>query len=70
MERIRDLRTARGMTLMELAAAVGVTHVSVLQWERPGCYPNAAKLPAIAAALGCTVDELFAPAGDITSITA
>ena len=38
---------------------IGVTPAAVLQMESPGCYPEAAKLPAIAAALGCTIDELY-----------
>lgn len=31
--RLRELRTARGMTFTELGAAVGVTEAAVRQWE-------------------------------------
>jgi len=33
-ERIRLLRKAKGMTLQDLAQAVGVTKAAVWQWER------------------------------------
>lgn len=38
---------------------IGVTPPAVLYIERPGNYPVAEKLPAIAKALGCTIDDLF-----------
>ena len=38
---------------------MGVTPAAVLAWERPGCYPEAEKLPRIAKALGCRIDDLF-----------
>ena len=38
---------------------VGVTGAAVLAWEQPGRYPEAEKLPKIAAALHCSIDELY-----------
>lgn len=46
---------------------VGVTPAAVLAWERPDCYPEAAKLPLIAAALGCTIDDLYGDSAPRTS---
>ncbi len=31
---LRDMRTAAGLTLRDVAVAVGVSHVAVLTWER------------------------------------
>lgn len=38
---------------------LGVTTAAVLKMEKPGNYPSADKLPLIAKALGCTIDDLF-----------
>jgi len=38
---------------------IGVSPPAVLKMEAPGNYPEAEKLPAIAKALGCTIDDLF-----------
>ena len=36
-----------------------MTPAAVLAWERPGCYPEAEKLPRIAQALGVSIDALY-----------
>ena len=59
IEAIRTIRKARGMTVVDLAKAVGVSHVSVIQWERGTNCPQAEKLPAIADALGVSIDALY-----------
>lgn len=56
---IKSLRTARGLTLAELARRCGVTLVAVHQWEAGTTFPSADKLPMIAASLGCTIDDLY-----------
>lgn len=56
---IRARRKAAGMTLEELAAAVGCTLQAVGCWERGQTLPTADRLPAIAAALGCSIDDLY-----------
>ena len=38
---------------------IGVTGAAVLAMETPGRFPEAAKLPAIADALDCSIDALF-----------
>ena len=58
-EAIKTLRLAQGIGQAELGRMIGVTPAAVLQMESPGCYPEAAKLPLIAAALGCRIDDLF-----------
>ena len=47
------------MSKAELGRRVGVTGPSVNAWETAGRYPEADKLPAIADALHCSIDELF-----------
>ena len=56
---IRDKLTRRGLTLVRLADAMGVTPGAVTRWANGMALPEAAKLPALAAALGCTVDDLY-----------
>lgn len=38
-----------------------VSQQAVGKWERGECYPSAAQLPELAAALHCTIDELYQP---------
>ena len=57
--RIREIRKERGMTQKELAQVVGVDQSAVAQWETGASGPHRNKLPKLAKALGCTVDELL-----------
>ena len=59
MPGIRPRRRAAGMTLEELAAEVGCTLQAVSCWERGQTLPTADRLPQLAKALGCTIDDLF-----------
>ena len=53
-------RLARSRDGIERAAdRVGVTSGAISQWESGLTLPTSAKLPTIAAALGCTIDELY-----------
>lgn len=58
--RIREARLARGMRQEELAAAIGVTQPTISDWEAGRWAPRDAVRPALAAALGVPVAELFA----------
>ena len=59
MEGIRKAREAAGLNQSELARKIGVTPAAVNNMERPGKYPDPARLPAIADALDVDVDALF-----------
>lgn len=59
--RIREMRRRTNLTGAELARRVGVTAGAVSQWENGTFVPATSKLPAIAAALGCSVDDLYGP---------
>ena len=61
---IKKLRLKKLMSQAELAEKVGVFQTAISQWGSGACMPRADKLPALAAALGCTVDELFKTGGD------
>ena len=58
-EGIKARRLELGIGQAELARMIGVTPAAVLAWERPDCYPEGAKLPAIADALRCSIDVLY-----------
>ena len=51
---IREFREARGLTQLELANKLGITPVSVYNWERGQHMPTAVQLRALARALGVT----------------
>lgn len=56
---IRQLRTRAGLSQEALAAKVGVGRTAVTFWEAGVQYPSADKLPKLAAALGCSIDDLY-----------
>ena len=65
--RIRSFRKAQGMSLSELAEAVGVTPSAVSQIERDAVDPSLRTLRAIAGALDTPLSLVFAdpPSGEI-----
>ena len=60
---IKELRGKTGKTQGTLAYELGVSRAAVAMWESGKAIPTADKLPAIAAALGCTIDDLFGTGG-------
>ncbi len=56
---IRELRKLRGLTQEALGAKLELTSQTVSKWERDESMPDAALLPALAGALGCSLDRLF-----------
>ncbi|MFF1906360.1 helix-turn-helix domain-containing protein [Kitasatospora sp. NPDC058218] len=58
-KRVRAVRRGKDLNQGELAAAVGVTAPAVAKWESGQDFPKGEKLPAIAAALGEPLDDLF-----------
>ena len=57
--RLRELRKAAGLTVPQLAAAVGVTAAEVVAWECETYLPKTRLLPALAKVLGCGIGDLF-----------
>jgi transcriptional regulator with XRE-family HTH domain len=70
--RLRSLRTARGLTLRELARRAGVTESFLSQAERGVANPSIASVQRIARGLGLSIADLFAevePAGLVVRAT-
>lgn len=70
MPGIRARRKAAGLTIEALARELGVSLQAVGAWEGGVTLPSAARLPDIAAALGCSIDDLYtgqdpSPAGGL-----
>ena len=64
MRTIRELREARGWTQLRLAIEVGVTPVTVYNWERGRYEPKASQFRALARVLGVSMDDIALP-GDV-----
>ena len=62
---LRYLRSRSGLTLQDLGDRLGVTRGAVWAWETGQKRPNADRLPALAAALGCSMEELFTAPAEI-----
>lgn len=58
-QRLAELRKAAGFTQVELAAELGISQRMVAYYESPSATPPANLLPAIATALGVSIDDLF-----------
>lgn len=58
-QRLAELRKAAGFTQVELAAEINISQRMMAYYESPNATPPANLLPAIATALGVTIDELF-----------
>ena len=56
---LRPRRKAAGLTLNDLAARLGLTSAAVGAWERGTALPTADRLPDIAAALDCRIEDLY-----------
>ena len=63
MKGFKARRISSGLSQAEFAAKLGISQVSVWQWENEDLNPRADKLPAIARLLGCTIDELLEDSG-------
>ncbi len=52
-------RKNAAITQVELANILHVSQSTISAWESGENYPTADKLPIIAEALGCTIDDLY-----------
>jgi transcriptional regulator with XRE-family HTH domain len=55
---IRELREAQGWTQLELGNKLGVTPVTVYNWERGQHMPTALQLRAIARVFNVSMDDI------------
>lgn len=56
---ICSLRKKKGMTQVQLADKLNVSHQAVSKWERGNGLPDTSILPALANALSCSVDDIL-----------
>lgn len=57
--RIKELRENAGIRQKDLAEQLGVVQACVANWENEVYLPRTRQLPALASALGCSINELF-----------
>lgn len=58
---LRKKRLAAGLSQKELADKLGIVQSAISAWESGEKMPRVAQLPELAAALHCTIDELYQP---------
>ena len=61
--RIRELRLGQGMTLQQVATALGVTRASVSKWEQGHTHPEYSRLEQLAGLFGVPGSHLLAQGG-------
>jgi transcriptional regulator with XRE-family HTH domain len=65
---IQKRREALEMTQEELAEIMGVDAMSVSRWERGQRFPRGRRLPQLAKALRCTINDLYREPSDVISL--
>jgi transcriptional regulator with XRE-family HTH domain len=58
-QRIRELRLGRGLTLQQVATALGVTRASVSKWEQGHTHPEHSRLEELARLFGVPATHLL-----------
>ncbi|PKM72228.1 MAG: XRE family transcriptional regulator [Firmicutes bacterium HGW-Firmicutes-16] len=59
MKNLKNRRKMAGLTQVQLAEILKVGQSTVAAWESGEAYPTADKLPEIARAVNCTIDDLY-----------
>ena len=59
MPRLQLIRKARGISQAELSRLTGIHRTLIARYEGGVTWPGARKLARLAAALGCSVDDLI-----------
>ena len=67
---IKNARTKKNMTQLELADLIGVSYQAVSNWERGNSMPDIAKIPDISRILGLDIAELLGEQKDDTAAKA
>ncbi len=57
--KLRSLRTAKGVTQEQLAEELGVSAQAISKWERGATAPDISLLPELSVYFGVSIDELF-----------
>lgn len=59
MNRFKSYRIRAGLTQQDVAVALGISQVSVWQWENGETLPRADRLIELSELYHCTIDELL-----------
>ena len=59
MDGIEIQRRKANISQSELAQRVGVSQANISQWEKGSALPRADKLPLLAEALNCNIEDLY-----------
>jgi len=65
LNRVKELRAARGWTQEQLAEAVGVSRQSINSIERDRYVPSLPLALTFARVFGCSTDEIFTLSGEV-----
>ena len=60
------MRKRANLKQFELADLLKVERSTIAKWESGAAFPRASQLPDLAAALHCTIDELYQPQEETT----
>ncbi|MBA5222241.1 helix-turn-helix transcriptional regulator [Streptomyces griseoaurantiacus] len=66
-ERFRAHRKAAGYTETRLSGVIGINRVTINAWARGAITPSLKSVLILSDVLGCTVDDLLAPVGEVAS---
>ena len=58
-KKIKEYRTAHGLSQGEFGKILGVSAQAVCKWENELCYPDIVLLPSLAELLDCRIDDFF-----------
>lgn len=56
---IKEKRKSKNLSQVKLSHLLGINPTTLNNWEQGVASPRTEKLPEIAAALGCSIDDLF-----------
>lgn len=59
--RLKEIRTAKGISQVQLAYELGTTQGTISAWENQIWTPTFSNLKKLSNVLGCTIDDLIDP---------
>lgn len=59
MKKIKELRKAKGVRQVDMAAHFRVGQSTIVGWESEKIFPPCRLMPAIAEYLGCKIEDLY-----------
>ena len=57
--KIKKLRKKAGLSQVDLAKILGISHVAIVKWEKGTTMPRTKMLPRLAKVLRCEVNDFF-----------